>query len=41
MQSYRIEAGKLAETWLILQPLGSAWPDTKAKEHWTSEPPVN
>jgi hypothetical protein len=24
MQSYRIEAGKLAETWLALQPLGSA-----------------
>jgi hypothetical protein len=24
MQSYRIEAGKLVETWLILQPLGSA-----------------
>jgi SnoaL-like domain len=24
MQSYRIEAGKLAETWLALQSLGSA-----------------
>ncbi len=39
MQSYRIEAGKLAETWLILQPLSSAWPDAKAQEHWTSAPP--
>jgi hypothetical protein len=36
MQVYRIEAGKLAETWLMLQPLGSAWPDAIAQEHWTS-----
>ena len=28
VQSYRIETGKLAETWLILLPLG-----------WTSPPP--
>src|SRR5688500_10939903 len=27
MQSYRIEGGKLAETWIVLQPLGSSWPD--------------
>src|SRR5271154_222177 len=27
MQSYRIEGGKLAETWLSLQPLGSMWTD--------------
>jgi hypothetical protein len=26
MQLYRIEAGKLAETWLTLLKLGSAWP---------------
>jgi len=40
MQSYRIEAGKLVETWLILQPLGSAWTDAVAQEHWTSPPPI-
>jgi hypothetical protein len=39
MQSYRIEAGKLAETWIALQPLGSAWTDAVAQEHWTSPPP--
>jgi hypothetical protein len=38
MQSYRIEAGKLVETWLVLQPLGSAWPDSVAQDHWTSKP---
>jgi hypothetical protein len=38
MQIYRIDAGKLAETWLMLQPLGSAWPDTTAQEDWTSLP---
>jgi len=27
MQVYRVEAGKLAETWLMFQPLGSAWAD--------------
>ena len=40
MQSYRIEGGKLAETWLMLQPLGSAWTDAVAQEHWTSPPPI-
>ena len=40
MQSYRVEAGKLVETWLALQPLGSAWPDAVAQEHWTSRPPI-
>jgi predicted SnoaL-like aldol condensation-catalyzing enzyme len=40
MQSYRIESGKLAETWLSLQPLGSAWTDAAAQEHWTSPPPT-
>jgi SnoaL-like domain len=40
MQSYRIEDGKLAETWLSMQPLGSVWTDTVAQEHWTSPPPL-
>jgi len=40
MQLYRIEAGKLAETWLTMSPPGSAWPDAVAQEHWTSPPPV-
>jgi hypothetical protein len=40
MQVYRIQGGKLAETWLQLQPLGSAWTDTVAQEHWTSPPPI-
>jgi hypothetical protein len=40
MQLYRIEAGKLAETWAVFKPLGSAWPDAVAQEHWTSVPPV-
>ena len=39
MQSYRVEDGKLAETWIALQPLGSAWSDAVAQEHWTSPPP--
>ncbi len=36
-QSYRIESGKLVKTWLSLQPLGSAWSDPVAQEHWTSK----
>jgi predicted SnoaL-like aldol condensation-catalyzing enzyme len=40
MQSYRIEDGKLVETWLSMQPLGSFWPD-EPQEHWTSPPPKN
>jgi hypothetical protein len=40
MQSYRIESGKLAETRLMLQPLGSAWSDAIAQEHRTSPPPI-
>jgi hypothetical protein len=40
MQSYRIEADKLAETWLAMQPLGSAWTDAVAQDHWTSAPPI-
>jgi hypothetical protein len=40
MQSYRIEDGRLAETWIALQPPGSAWTDAVAQEHWTSPPPI-
>ncbi len=36
LQSYRIEAGRLAETWVILQPIGSAWADGVAQASWTS-----
>lgn len=36
LQSYRIEAGRLAETWVTLQPVGSAWSDAVAQENWTS-----
>jgi hypothetical protein len=38
LQSYRIENGLLAETWVVLQPMGSAWNDTAAQETWTSAP---
>ena len=41
MQSYRIENGKLAETWIVLQPLGSSWLDAVAQEHWTSPSPIS
>ena len=37
MQLYRIEGGKLAETWLTLRSLGSAWPDVARQERWTSK----
>lgn len=40
MQLYRIETGRLAETWLMLLPPGSAWSDAVAQEHWTSPPPA-
>jgi hypothetical protein len=40
MQVYRPEDGKLAETWLLLQPLGSSCTDGVAQEHWTSPPPI-
>ena len=39
-QSYRVESGKLAETWVMLLPLGSAWNDSAAQQHWTSPPPI-
>jgi hypothetical protein len=35
-----IEGGKLAETWLIIQPIGSAWSDAAAQKHWTSPQPI-
>jgi hypothetical protein len=38
MQSYRIEGGKLAETWIAMHPLGSAWTYAVAQDHWTSPP---
>ncbi len=38
LQSYRIEDGLLAETWVILKPPGSAWSDKVAQETWTSPP---
>lgn len=40
MQAYRIEECKLQETWVTLQPLGSAWSDPGAQERWTSPPPM-
>ena len=40
MQSYRIEGGKLAESWLSLMPLGSTWTDAFAQEHWMRPPPI-
>ena len=40
VQVYRVEDGKLAETWLMFQPLGSAWSDAVGQEHWTSPPPI-
>ena len=41
METNRIEAGKLAEIWLMLLPLGSAWTDAVAQEHWTSLPSID
>jgi SnoaL-like domain len=40
MQIYRVEGGKLAETWITLLPLGTAWTDAVAQERWTSLPPI-
>ena len=40
MQAYRVEDGKLAETWISLLPVGSTWPDPVAQETWTSSPPI-
>jgi hypothetical protein len=35
MQSYRIEDGKLVETWITMRPLGTSWTDLP-QERWTS-----
>jgi hypothetical protein len=32
---YVVAIGGEAETWIVLQPIGSAWPDAAAKELWT------
>jgi hypothetical protein len=40
MQVYRIADGNLVETRLTLLPLGTAWADAVAQEHWTSPPPI-
>lgn len=37
MQAYRIEGGKLAETWLSLLAVGSAWSDGGGQARWTSK----
>ncbi len=37
MQTYRIEEGRLAETWLSLLAPGSAWPDVGRQDRWTSQ----
>ena len=39
MQSYRLEAGRLRETWLSLQPPGSAWSDAVAQASWACKRP--
>lgn len=36
LQSYRIEGGKLAETWVMFQPPGSAWSDAVAQQDWVT-----
>ena len=36
LQAYRIEDGKLAETWVTFQPLNSFWNDPVAQDNWTS-----
>ncbi len=36
MQSYRLEDGRLAETWISLLPLGSRWADAEAQLTWTT-----
>ncbi len=35
-QLYRIDDGKLAETWVMFFGPGSSWPDTVGQERWTS-----
>jgi hypothetical protein len=40
MQSYRIEGGRLAETWIAFLPLGTPWPDSVSQKTWTSARPT-
>jgi hypothetical protein len=40
LQVYRIEGGKLAETWVTLMPPGSSWPDSAGQVRWTSPLPA-
>ena len=40
MQSYKVENGRLAKTWLSMQPMGSSWTDSAAQTSWTSPPPA-
>ncbi|RVU17231.1 nuclear transport factor 2 family protein [Methylobacterium oryzihabitans] len=40
LQSYRTEGGLLAETWVVLQPVGSAWTDPVAQATWTTPVPA-
>lgn len=40
MQGYRVEGGKLAETWITLLPIDTAWTDSTAQERWTSKHPA-
>lgn len=39
MQVYRTEDGKLVETWLSMQPMGSTWAGTP-QASWTSAPAI-
>jgi hypothetical protein len=34
MQSYRIEGGKLVETWITMRPLGTSWTEVP-QQSWT------
>ena len=37
MQLYRVDGGKLVETWLTLLSVGSAWQDVGRQDRWTSK----
>ncbi len=37
MQCFRIEQGKVAESWLALLALGSTWPDSEVQKSWTNK----
>jgi hypothetical protein len=37
LQVWRIEQGKLAESWISLLARGSRWPDETWQEHWTTK----